>query len=110
MAVNEMQLLEIQREANKQVNEYKFKLQKSEQDIAAFHGSISRLESQLLRYKQSTEGYEKNEDEMRAEKRKLMRDLRSALDRIEEVEMTNSHLEKRLERMRASRTALAGPS
>ncbi|XP_078488900.1 uncharacterized protein LOC100175136 [Ciona intestinalis] len=110
LGATEMQLLEIQREANKQVNEYKFKLQKSEQDLAVFHGNISRLESQLIRYKQTSETYEKNEDEMRAEKRKLMRDLRTALDRIEEVEMTNSHLEKRLERMRASRTALSGPS
>nr|XP_018668841.1 uncharacterized protein LOC100175136 isoform X3 [Ciona intestinalis] len=110
LGATEMQLLEIQREANKQVNEYKFKLQKSEQDLAVFHGNISRLESQLIRYKQTSETYEKNEDEMRAEKRKLMRDLRTALDRIEEVEMTNSHLEKRLERLRASRTALSGPS
>lgn len=36
---------------------------------------ISRLESQLQRVKQTSELYEKNEDEMRAEKRKLMRDV-----------------------------------
>lgn len=105
--INEMHLLEVQREANKQVSEYKLKLQKSEQDLAAFHANISRLESQLTRYKQSSENYEKNEDEMRAEKRKLQRDLRSALDRIEEMEMTNSHLEKRLERMRATRSFIS---
>jgi len=105
--VNEMHLLEVQREANKQVSEYKLKLQKSEQDLAAFHANVSRLESQLQRYKQSSENYEKNEDEMRAEKRKLQRDLRSALDRIEEMEMTNSHLEKRLERMRATRSFIS---
>nr|CAB3267250.1 thyroid receptor-interacting protein 11 [Phallusia mammillata] len=108
--LNEMQLLEVQREANKQVNEYKLKLQKSEQELAAFHGNVTRLESQLQRYKQTSEIYEKNEDEMRAEKRKLMRDLRTALDRIEEMEMTNSHLEKRLERIRASRTAISSQS
>jgi len=40
-----------------------------------FTFQMSRLESQLQRYKQTSELYEKNEDEMRAEKRKLMRDV-----------------------------------
>lgn len=32
--------------------------------------------------------------------------LRSALDRIEELEATNSHLSKRVEKMKANRNAL----
>lgn len=32
--------------------------------------------------------------------------LRTALDKIEEMEMTNSHLVKRLEKMKANRNAL----
>lgn len=32
--------------------------------------------------------------------------LRTSLDKIEEMEMTNSHLAKRLEKMKANRTAL----
>ena len=34
--------------------------------------------------------------------------LRSALDRIEELEATNSQLSKRLEKMKANRNALLG--
>ncbi|MEQ2206038.1 hypothetical protein XENOCAPTIV_021415 [Xenoophorus captivus] len=48
---------------------------------------------------------EKIEDELKAEKRKLQRELRTALDKIEEMEMTNSHLVKRLEKMKANRNA-----
>ncbi|KAJ8782668.1 hypothetical protein J1605_009987 [Eschrichtius robustus] len=67
---------------------------------------ISRLEGQVLRYKTAAENAEKVEDELKAEKRKLQRELRTALDKIEEMEMTNSHLAKRLEKMKANRTAL----
>ncbi|XP_012882487.1 PREDICTED: leucine-rich repeat flightless-interacting protein 2 [Dipodomys ordii] len=67
---------------------------------------INRLEGQVLRYKTAAENAEKVEDELKAEKRKLQRELRTALDKIEEMEMTNSHLAKRLEKMKANRTAL----
>ncbi|NXR97396.1 LRRF2 protein, partial [Oxylabes madagascariensis] len=67
---------------------------------------IGRLEGQVARYKNAAENAEKVEDELKAEKRKLQRELRTALDRIEEMEMTNSHLMKRLEKMKANRTAL----
>ncbi|KAH0627203.1 hypothetical protein JD844_002680 [Phrynosoma platyrhinos] len=67
---------------------------------------VVRLEGQVVRYKTAAENAEKVEDELKAEKRKLQRELRTALDRIEEMEMTNSHLVKRLEKMKANRTAL----
>lgn len=98
---------------------------------------ISRLEGQVSRYKASADNSEKVEDELKAEKRKLQREvpaargrqqfapsvrgvtllrlrpsllpspqLRTALDKIEEMEMTNSHLVKRLEKMKANRNAL----
>lgn len=35
--------------------------------------------------------------------------LRSALDKIEELESSNSHLNKRLEKMKANRGAVASP-
>uniref|UniRef100_A0A8C9E9L2 Leucine-rich repeat flightless-interacting protein 2 n=1 Tax=Phocoena sinus TaxID=42100 RepID=A0A8C9E9L2_PHOSS len=93
-------------DANRQISEYKFKLSKAEQDITTLEQSISRLEGQVLRYKTAAENAEKVEDELKAEKRKLQRELRTALDKIEEMEMTNSHLAKRLEKMKANRTAL----
>lgn len=108
--VSDMMLLEIQRETSKQISDYKFRLQQAEQEIGSYQGNITRLETQLQRYKATAEVLEKSEDEMRAEKRKLQRDLRSALDRIEEMQMTNAHLEKRLEKMRAARNAQASLS
>ncbi|XP_005222473.1 leucine-rich repeat flightless-interacting protein 2 isoform X4 [Bos indicus] len=103
---SDLQLIEMQRDANRQISEYKFKLSKAEQDITTLEQSISRLEGQVLRYRTAAENAEKVEDELKAEKRKLQRELRTALDKIEEMEMTNSHLAKRLEKMKANRTAL----
>ncbi|XP_032125969.1 leucine-rich repeat flightless-interacting protein 2 isoform X17 [Cebus imitator] len=103
---SDLQFIEMQRDANRQISEYKFKLSKAEQDITTLEQSISRLEGQVMRYKTAAENAEKVEDELKAEKRKLQRELRTALDKIEEMEMTNSHLAKRLEKMKANRTAL----
>ncbi|XP_073758289.1 leucine-rich repeat flightless-interacting protein 2 isoform X1 [Callorhinus ursinus] len=103
---SDLQFIEMQRDANRQISEYKFKLSKAEQDITTLEQNISRLEGQVLRYKTAAENAEKVEDELKAEKRKLQRELRTALDKIEEMEMTNSHLAKRLEKMKANRTAL----
>ncbi|XP_006890663.1 PREDICTED: leucine-rich repeat flightless-interacting protein 2 isoform X3 [Elephantulus edwardii] len=103
---SDLQFIEMQRDANRQISEYKFKLSKAEQDITTLEQSVSRLEGQVLRYRTAAENAEKVEDELKAEKRKLQRELRTALDKIEEMEMTNSHLAKRLEKMKATRTAL----
>ncbi|KAM6169516.1 leucine-rich repeat flightless-interacting protein 2 isoform 5-T5 [Rhynchocyon petersi] len=103
---SDLQFIEMQRDANRQISEYKFKLSKAEQDVTTLEQSISRLEGQVLRYRTAAENAEKVEDELKAEKRKLQRELRTALDKIEEMEMTNSHLAKRLEKMKANRTAL----
>ncbi|XP_075777912.1 leucine-rich repeat flightless-interacting protein 2 isoform X14 [Pelodiscus sinensis] len=103
---SDLQLIEMQRDANRQISEYKFKLSKAEQDITTMEQNIGRLEGQVIRYKTAAENAEKIEDELKAEKRRLQRELRTALDKIEEMEMTNSHLVKRLEKMKANRTAL----
>uniref|UniRef100_A0A2D4L5T3 Leucine-rich repeat flightless-interacting protein 2 n=1 Tax=Micrurus paraensis TaxID=1970185 RepID=A0A2D4L5T3_9SAUR len=103
---SDLQLIEMQRDANRQISDFKFKLSKAEQDITTLEQNVLRLEGQVVRYKNAAENAEKVEDELKAEKRKLQRELRTALDRIEEMEMTNSHLVKRLEKMKANRTAL----
>ncbi|XP_054847029.1 leucine-rich repeat flightless-interacting protein 2 isoform X5 [Eublepharis macularius] len=103
---SDLQLIEMQRDANRQISEFKFKLSKAEQDITTLEQNILRLEGQVVRYKTAAENAEKVEDELKAEKRKLQRELRTALDRAEEMEMTNSHLVKRLEKMKANRSAL----
>ncbi|XP_064647547.1 leucine-rich repeat flightless-interacting protein 2-like isoform X2 [Lineus longissimus] len=102
----DMEVLEIQREANKQVNDYKYKLQKAEQDITNLEGNVMRLESQVKRCKVSADNAEKVEDELKQEKRKLTRELREAQVQIEELQTANNHLQKRLEKLKSSRNAL----
>ncbi|KAG9274815.1 leucine-rich repeat flightless-interacting protein 2 isoform X3 [Astyanax mexicanus] len=101
----DLHLIEMQRDANRQISEYKFKLSKAEQEMGTMEQNVSRLEGQVSRYKAAADNSEKVEDELKAEKRKLQRELRTALDKIEEMEMTNSHLVKRLEKMKANRNA-----
>nr|XP_019951502.1 PREDICTED: leucine-rich repeat flightless-interacting protein 2 isoform X3 [Paralichthys olivaceus] len=102
----DLHVIEMQRDANRQVSEYKFKLSKAEQEMGTMEQNINRLEGQVSRYKAASDNSEKIEDELKAEKRKLQRELRTALDKIEEMEMTNNHLVKRLEKMKANRNAL----
>ncbi|XDV30511.1 hypothetical protein PO909_033426 [Leuciscus waleckii] len=102
-------IMDIQRDANRQVNDLKFKLVKSEQEVTALEQNVTRLEGQVTRYKAASENSEKVEDELKAEKRKLQRELRSALDKIEELESSNSHLSKRLEKMKNGRGTAATP-
>uniref|UniRef100_A0A3Q4H1U3 LRRF2 protein n=1 Tax=Neolamprologus brichardi TaxID=32507 RepID=A0A3Q4H1U3_NEOBR len=93
-------------DANRQISDLKFKLVKSEQEVTTLEQNVIRLEGQVSRYKGASENAEKIEDELKVEKRKLQRELRSALDRIDELEASNSHLSKRLEKMKANRNAL----
>uniref|UniRef100_A0A8C4ES17 Leucine-rich repeat flightless-interacting protein 2 n=1 Tax=Dicentrarchus labrax TaxID=13489 RepID=A0A8C4ES17_DICLA len=102
----DLHFIEMQRDANRQISEYKFKLSKAEQEMGTMEQNINRLEGQVARYKASADNAEKVEDELKAEKRKLQRELRTSLDKIEEMEMTNNHLVKRLEKMKANRNAL----
>ncbi|XP_074858173.1 leucine-rich repeat flightless-interacting protein 1 isoform X30 [Carettochelys insculpta] len=102
----DMHMIDLQRDANRQISDLKFKLAKSEQEITALEQNVIRLEGQVARYKSAAENAEKIEDELKAEKRKLQRELRSALDKTEELEVSNGHLVKRLEKMKANRSAL----
>ncbi|XP_034537425.1 leucine-rich repeat flightless-interacting protein 2 isoform X4 [Notolabrus celidotus] len=102
----DLHFIEMQRDANRQISEYKFKLSKAEQEMGTMEQNVNRLEGQVSRYKTASDNSEKVEDELKAEKRKLQRELRTALDKIEEMEMTNNHLVKRLEKMKANRNAL----
>lgn len=99
-------ILDLQRDANRQISDLKFKLVKSEQEVTALEQNVIRLEGQVTRYRSASENSEKVEDELKVEKRKIQRELRSALDRIDELEASNSHLSKRLEKMKANRSAL----
>ncbi|XP_063233157.1 leucine-rich repeat flightless-interacting protein 2 isoform X2 [Bacillus rossius redtenbacheri] len=99
-------LEDVQREANKLLGEYKFKLQKAEQDVSTLQATVARLESQVIRYKSASESAEKVEDELKVEKRKLQRELRESQSRVEELEVSNSHLQRRLDKLKNAKSAL----
>ncbi|XP_037644862.1 leucine-rich repeat flightless-interacting protein 2 isoform X20 [Sebastes umbrosus] len=100
---NDPNVIELQRDSSRQISDFKFKLVKAEQEVTALEQNVIRLEGQVTRYKSSAENAEKVEDELKAEKRKLQRELRSALDKVDELESNNSHLSKRLDKMKTSR-------
>ncbi len=83
----------------KQVNDYKIKLQKADQEIATLQATVcsllihfpflfmilgkflvnskvARLETQVTRFRVTAETLEKSEDELKVEKRKLQREVR----------------------------------
>uniref|UniRef100_A0A671DZP4 LRR binding FLII interacting protein 1 n=1 Tax=Rhinolophus ferrumequinum TaxID=59479 RepID=A0A671DZP4_RHIFE len=71
----DVHMMDLQRDANRQISDLKFKLAKSEQEITALEQNVIRLESQVSRYKSAAENAEKIEDELKAEKRKLQREV-----------------------------------
>ncbi|XP_061923792.1 leucine-rich repeat flightless-interacting protein 2 isoform X2 [Entelurus aequoreus] len=95
--------------SSRQITDMKFKLVKAEQEVTALQQNVSRLEGQVMRYKSAAESAEKVEDELKAEKRKLQRELRSALDKLDELESNNKHLNKRLEKIKSSRGLVQSP-
>lgn len=60
---------------SKQLAEYKFRAQKAEQDVATLQATVARLETQVIRYKSAAEVSEKSEEALKAEKRKLQREV-----------------------------------
>lgn len=93
-------------ESKQVVDDYKFKLQKSEQDINTLQTNVARLESQVLRYKTASETAERSEEELKTERRKMQRELREATSRVDELETTNKHLETRLGKLKTAKSAL----
>ncbi|KAK7867057.1 hypothetical protein R5R35_005691 [Gryllus longicercus] len=96
-------LVDIQREANKQLGDYKFRLQKAEQDVSTLQANVARLESQVIRYKSASESAEKVEDELKVEKRKLQREVRDLTQRLAKAEAAKSALSHQFEQLKLSR-------
>lgn len=63
-------------ESNKIISDYKYKLQKAEQEIASLQANLARSETQVIRYKSTAEAAEKSEAELKVERRKLQREVR----------------------------------
>ncbi|XP_066141961.1 leucine-rich repeat flightless-interacting protein 2 isoform X1 [Euwallacea fornicatus] len=97
---------DLQREVSKQLADYKFRAQKAEQDVATLQATVARLESQVIRYKTAAEVSEQSEEALKAEKRKLQREAREAQNRADELETSNTHLLKRLDKLKTAKSAL----
>ncbi|XP_033237614.1 leucine-rich repeat flightless-interacting protein 2 isoform X2 [Drosophila pseudoobscura] len=93
-------------EANKIISDYKYKLQKAEQEMANLQSSLARSETQVIRYKSTAEAAEKSESELKVERRKLQREHREVLEKLEEAETANNHLLKRLDKLKNAKSAI----
>lgn len=93
-------------ETKKVMDDYKFKLQKSEQDINTLQTNVARLETQVIRFKTAAETAERSEEELKTERRKLQRENRESAGRIEELETANKHLETRLGKLKTAKSNL----
>ena len=94
------------RETKKLLDEYKFKISKSEQEIATLTANVARLESQVMRYKTTSETLEQSEDALKTERRKMQRELRDAITLNEELETKNKYLEARLDKLKTAKSNL----
>lgn len=88
-------------DTHKQYTETKLKLKRAEQEITTLHGTVTRLETQMLRYKTSAEDLEKAEEELKSEKRKLQIELREFKSKVEELEAKNGLYLKRIEKLKS---------
>lgn len=91
-------------ETQKSVTETKLKLKKAEQEITTLQGTVTRLESQVSRYKLASEESDKTVEELKIEKRRLQKEMREVQVRVEDLEAKNSHLYKRLEKTKTTKT------
>lgn len=106
MAPHPMSAEETEWETKKAMDDYKFKLQKAEQDINTLQTNVARLESQVIRFKTAAETAERSEEELKTERRKMQRELREATTRVEELETANKHLETRLGKLKTAKSTL----
>lgn len=64
-------------ESNKLIADYRYKLQKAEQEIASLNSNLARSETHVCRYKSAADESEKAEAELKIERRKLQREVSS---------------------------------
>lgn len=93
------------RETNKRTREYHYKWKMAEQENTVLTTAVARLENLVARYKESLKESETVEGDIKAEKRRLLRELRETQAKVEELETNNMHLQKRLDRIRSRNLA-----
>jgi len=97
---------ELERETKKLLDDYKFKISKSDQEVATLTANVARLESQVTRFKSAAETSEHSEEGLKVERRKMQRELRDKETRNEELETQNKYLEARLDKLKTAKSNL----
>ncbi|CAG4907055.1 unnamed protein product [Colias eurytheme] len=88
------------------VSEAKGRAARAEAEAALAAGGVARLEAQLQRLRAAHDAQDEREQELKQERRRLQREAREALNRVEELETENSHLTKRLDKLKNAKSAL----
>jgi len=104
--VNGPDLLDLQKDASKQVADLKFKIQELERENTGLQGNVIRLDSQLKRYKTQAEQAEKEVAELKQANRALTKQIREKENSLDEARETNKHLQNRLEKVKTTRRPL----
>lgn len=90
----------------KSASEAKSRAARAEAEAALHAAHVARLEAQLARLKARQDHQDEHEEQLKQERRKLQREAREALNRVEELETENSHLTKRLDKLKNAKSAL----
>ncbi|PZC81600.1 hypothetical protein B5X24_HaOG212524 [Helicoverpa armigera] len=90
----------------KSVAEAKGRAARAEAEAALQAAHVARLEAQLARLRARQDHQDEHEDQLKQERRRLQREAREALNRVEELETENSHLTKRLDKLKNAKSAL----
>ncbi|KAH9634788.1 hypothetical protein HF086_012202 [Spodoptera exigua] len=90
----------------KAVSEAKGRAARAEAEAALQAAHVARLEAQLARLRARQDHQDEHEELLKQERRKLQREAREALNRVEELETENSHLTKRLDKLKNAKSAL----
>ncbi|XP_048479258.1 leucine-rich repeat flightless-interacting protein 2 isoform X2 [Plutella xylostella] len=90
----------------KSLAEAKARAARAEAEAALQGAAVARLEAQVARLRARQEGQDEHEHALKQERRRLQREAREALNRVEELETENNHLTKRLDKLKNAKSAL----
>ncbi|GBP63581.1 Leucine-rich repeat flightless-interacting protein 2 [Eumeta japonica] len=88
------------------VSEAKARAARAEAEAALQGAAVARLEAQVSRLRARQDHQDEHEEQLKQERRRLQREAREALNRVEELETENSHLTKRLDKLKNAKSAL----
>ncbi|XP_052759035.1 leucine-rich repeat flightless-interacting protein 2 isoform X2 [Galleria mellonella] len=86
--------------------EAKARAARAEAEAALQAAAAARLDAQLARLRARQDHQDEHEEQLKQERRRLQREAREALNRVEELETENSHLTKRLDKLKNAKSAL----